>query len=120
MASSSLWVLILDEDKEQARAIERTLTPFGIGTTIVESIEELVEVVRLAQVDAIIANVSSGNTSQRTLEQRLHAHGVEQELIVIDSNGSRQDRRVFAAPVSPIHLVDAVLSANRSEQRRAA
>ena len=108
MSRCALWVLIFDEDKSQATAIARTLTPFGIGTTIVESVDELIAFAALARADAIIANISAGDLTQRILEQRLRTIGADQRLIVIDSMGTRPTPRVLAAPVSPIDLIDAV------------
>ena len=118
--SCALWVVIVDEDRNQARSIERTLTPFGIGTTIVSTVDELMDFVALAEVDAIVANISAGNMSRDILVQRLHTIGADERLIVIDSSGTRQARRILAAPVSPIDLVDAVLALGAHAYRRAA
>jgi DNA-binding NtrC family response regulator len=116
----ALWVLIVDEDPGQARAIERTLSPFGIGTTIVSTVDEAVAFVALARVDAVVANISRGGASRADLEGRLRAVGADQHLVVIDASGARPQRRVLAAPVSPVDLVDAVLTVDGYGHRRRA
>jgi FixJ family two-component response regulator len=90
-------VVIVDDDREMTRAIERLLKASGMKTTAFGSGEELLEANASAAADCLILDVNMPGLSGFELRSRLLALGVRTPVIFITAYDDQASRARAAA-----------------------